>query len=93
MEDLNTFKSELLFAINQMLAGNAPKPAKKWLKSNEVRKLLEISPGTLQTLRDNGTLPFTKIGGLIFYNTDEVDKMLSKKNLRRAPSMDPPGRR
>jgi hypothetical protein len=42
------------------------KPEKKWLKSSEVKKMLGISPGTLQNLRINGMLPFTKIGGLSF---------------------------
>jgi len=32
-----------------------------------VRKLLGVSNGTLQTLRVNGSLPFSKIGGLYFY--------------------------
>jgi len=34
--------------------------------------------GTLQNLRVNGTLPFTKIGGVIFYEYEEIKKMLEK---------------
>jgi hypothetical protein len=37
--------------------------SKQWLKSVDVRKMLNISPGTLQNLRINGTLRYTKIGG------------------------------
>lgn len=60
-----------------MLEGNASKPAKRWLKSMEFRKLLNISYGTLQTLRNNGKLPYTKIGGLIYYDAVEIDQILS----------------
>ena len=45
---------------------------------NEVRKLLNISPGTLQTLRINGTLPYTKIGGTMYYNLKDIEKLLNK---------------
>lgn len=49
---------------------------KKWLKSIEVRKLLNISPGTLQNLRINGTLRFTKIGGMLYYKLEDIHKLL-----------------
>jgi len=29
------------------------------MKSHEVRRLLKISPGTLQTLKSSGTIPYT----------------------------------
>ena len=34
---------------------------KKWLDNQEVCLLLKVSPRTLQTLRDNGTLAYTQI--------------------------------
>lgn len=49
---------------------------KEWLKSYEVRKLLGISAGTLQNLRLNGTLPYTKIGGLMYYRYEEIRKLM-----------------
>lgn len=77
-EDLQAFKRELVDEIKKLLAEHEPKPKKKWLKSNEVRKLLLISAGTLQTLRINGTLPFTKVGGVMYYEYDDILKMLEK---------------
>jgi ribonucleotide reductase beta subunit family protein with ferritin-like domain len=74
-EDLKQFKSELLDEIRQIM-----KPvqgqSKQWLKSVEVRKLLNISPGTLQNLRINGTLRFTKIGGMMYYKQEDIYKLL-----------------
>lgn len=77
-EDLQNFKQELLTEIQQLLSQKQTAPTRKWLKSNEVRRLLLVSPGTLQNLRVNGTLPFTKIGGVIFYDYDDIQKMIEE---------------
>ncbi|EHQ25081.1 helix-turn-helix domain-containing protein [Mucilaginibacter paludis] len=45
-------------------------------KSCEVRKMLNISPGTLQNLRINGTLRFTKIGSIMYYKLEDINKVL-----------------
>ncbi|HEY2582707.1 MAG TPA: helix-turn-helix domain-containing protein [Mucilaginibacter sp.] len=74
-QDLAAFKSELLAEIKQLI-GPGQGQSKKWLKSNEVRKLLNISPGTLQNLRINGKLNFTRIGSLIYYKQEDIDKLL-----------------
>ena len=50
---------------------------KEWLKSADVRKMLGISSGTLQTLRINKTLPYTKIGGTIYYAYGDVTRVLN----------------
>jgi hypothetical protein len=74
-EDLHEFKVELLEEIRQLLSTDNPK-SKEWLRSSELRKLLKISPGTLQNLRVNGTIPYTKIGGVIYYAYHDVLKMI-----------------
>ncbi|MCH7411518.1 helix-turn-helix domain-containing protein [Belliella sp. DSM 111904] len=75
-EDLDKFRRELLEDIKRLLKIISGQPTKKWLKSFEVRKLLGISPGTLQNLRVNGTLPYTKVGGVLYYDQDDIQKML-----------------
>lgn len=77
-DDLREFKIELLDEIRNIVSEQKSATTKKWLKSVEVRKLLNISPGTLQTLRINGTLPYTKIGGTNYYNLTDIEKLLSK---------------
>jgi hypothetical protein len=87
LEDLQNFKQELLTDLEKVLSQRQTAPARKWLKSREIQKLLLVSPGTLQTLRINGTLPFTKIGGVIFYDYDDIQKMIeSNKSNRDFPS-------
>ncbi|MGV8092083.1 MAG: helix-turn-helix domain-containing protein [Mangrovibacterium sp.] len=75
-DDLREFKLELLTELKKMLNEHHGQPIKKWLKSYEVRKLLGISPGTLQNMRINGTLPFTRMGGLLFYDYEDIRKVL-----------------
>lgn len=77
-EDLRAFKTELLQEIKTLLQPQDQAQNKKWLKSQEVRKMLNISPGTLQNLRINGTLRYTKIGSLIYYKQEDINKLLEK---------------
>ena len=80
-EDLYEFKMELFEEIKTILQNQLGPPAKKWLKSHEVRKLLGISPGTLQNLRINGTLPYAKVGGVLYYDYAEIMGVLEKNRI------------
>lgn len=75
-------KQDLLNLANLLLSEykniNKSEPTAQWLKSAEVRKILKISPGTLQNLRINGTLQYKKIGGLLYYKYEDLTKMLEK---------------
>jgi len=77
-EDLNEFRERLLNDIKNLLGKPSEEP-KKWLKSYQVKNMLRISPGTLQNLRVNGTLGFTKIGGIIYYKYEDIIKMMDGK--------------
>ncbi len=78
-EDLENFKKELFEEIrkNRFQLKNTNQAQKQWLKSYEVRKLLGISAGTLQNLRINGTLPYTKIGGLMYYRYEDIRNLMN----------------
>ncbi|MCL2027996.1 MAG: helix-turn-helix domain-containing protein [Bacteroidales bacterium] len=52
-------------------------PIEDWLDNQEVMQLLHISPRTLQTLRTNGTLPYSRIRGKIYYRKQDIKKILS----------------
>lgn len=76
LSDLRDLKHELLFEIKKLLKEHNGQATKKWLKTSEVQKLLGASPGTLQRLRNSGTLPYKKIGGVVYYDYDELTRML-----------------
>lgn len=85
IEDLNDFRNLLLNDLKEII-NSKPQQSKQWLKSNEVRKLLNISPGTLQNLRINGTLSYTKIGGIMYYNHADIDKLLNGNKVNTLPT-------
>ena len=48
-----------------------------WIDNQDVMQMLHISKRTLQTLRSNGTLPFSRINGKIYYRRQDIKKLLS----------------
>jgi hypothetical protein len=74
-KDLQQFKLELLQEFKELL-GHDNKPKAEWLRSSEVRTMLKISPGTLQNLRISGVLRSTKVGGMHYYNYEDIQNML-----------------
>lgn len=77
-EDLQEFKDELLEEIKNLFHIKTSEQ-KLWLRSFEVKELLKISSGTLQNLRVNGTLRFSRVGGTLYYNYQDIEKMLNQK--------------
>lgn len=74
-EDLEQFKRELFAELRRpMHRPQRQAEQKEWLKSYEVRKLLGISPGKLQSLRRTGALRFSKVGGLMYYLFSTLSK-------------------
>ncbi|MEO2071038.1 MAG: helix-turn-helix domain-containing protein [Zunongwangia sp.] len=80
-EDLREFKMELLDDIKELLQQQSGYAPKRWLKSPEVRKFLGISHGTLQNLRINGTIPYTKVGGVLYYDYEEIIKVMEENKV------------
>jgi len=58
-----------LFAVS----GAAPQ---KWIDNEQACIRLSVSKRTLQHLRDSGILPYTKIGGKVFYKPEEIERMI-----------------
>jgi hypothetical protein len=81
-DDLRDFKLELLDDIKKLLSKQAQGKLKKYLKSSELMDLLPISPGTLQNLRTNGTLPYSKVGGKILYDSEEIQKVMDDNRVQ-----------
>lgn len=65
LEDLERFGDKLTETLKSIIEENKQPEAQEetiWLKSHQVKRMLGISPGTLQNLRINGTLPYSKVG-------------------------------
>lgn len=80
-DDLREFRLELIDELKNIIKKPATTKKKKYLKSAEVMEMLQISPGTLQNLRINGTLPYSKIGGIILYDAEEINQVLLENRI------------
>lgn len=80
-DDLREFKLELLDEIKELLAQQAIGKIKKYLRSSEVMEMLHIGASTLVKLRTKGTLSYTKMGGCIFYDADEIQEIMEQNRV------------
>ena len=74
---------ELLLSFNsfvtkmkEMASISNDKRLGEWLDNQDVCQMLNISPRTLQTLRDNGTLAFSQIYRKVYYKPEDVERIL-----------------
>lgn len=61
--------------MDELCTGNT-KRLSKWLDNEDVCRLLSISKRTLQTYRDNGTLPYSQINHKMFYKASDIEALL-----------------
>ena len=50
------------------------------LTTNEVAKLLRVTSNTIHTMRRDGRLPGIKLGGVVRYRKDDVQRILGLKS-------------
>lgn len=58
--------------VDAILAKQDGKSLNGWMDNQDVCRQLNISPRTLQTLRDNGTLAYSQINHKVFYKPEDV---------------------
>lgn len=80
-EDFDQFKKELMDEIRQIIQPSIENKT-KWLRSSDVREMLNISDSTLQTFRINGTIPAYKLDSTWFYKYDEIVDVIEKGRIR-----------
>ena len=69
--------------VENLCREHGGKETGEWMDNHEVCRRLRISPRTLQTLRDNGTLAFTKIGNRTYYRPDDVERVVGNVEDKR----------
>jgi hypothetical protein len=70
--------------INSSLSDNP----QGWLDNQDVMQRLHISPRTLQTLRSNGTLPFSRIKGKFYYKVSDLNALLESNYSGKLKNLD-----
>ncbi len=72
MERFNSFAQR----VDIICCKNRDKSMAKWLDNQDVCIILNISKRSLQTYRDNDTIPFTQIGHKIYYKSEDIDRIM-----------------
>ena len=54
----------------------------EWIDGQDVIDALNISKRTLQSLRDNGTLPYSRVNGKFYYKVADLEKLLESNYSR-----------
>lgn len=68
--------------IRQIVGKASAKNAEEWLNNQDVCLLMKISPRTLQNLRNNGSIPYTRIERKIFYNKRDIWNFIENRNIQ-----------
>lgn len=79
-KDLQLMRDQLILDFEQLLQKNhSPDITNKfdWLRSKAIRKMMDISPATLQNLRVSGKIRFKKIMGSYYYNKLDLLKLFN----------------
>jgi len=81
-EDLQQFGALLVGTVRKIIEGAKGEGKEtadpEWLKSRAVRKLLDISPGTLQNLRVTGKVRFKKVMGSYYYSKADLTALFNE---------------
>ena len=81
-EELLTSFNSFVEQMKKMASRGTDKKLGDWLDNQDVCQMLNISPRTLQTLRDNGTLAYSQINHKVYYKPEDVKGILSLVNGR-----------
>ena len=76
-EELLTSFNSFVLQMKAMAGRGTDKRLGEWLDNQDVCQILNISPRTLQTFRDNGTLAFSQINHKVYYKPEDVKKILT----------------
>ncbi len=69
---------ELIERVVERLSEQHNTPVEKWIDGEQAMKKLRIKSTTLQKLRDEGKIEFSKMGKIILYNRFSIDEYIEK---------------
>lgn len=62
--------------VDALCGKNRDKSLQEWLDNQDVCRILNISKRTLQTYRDNGTIPYTRIEHKMYYKACDISQLI-----------------
>ena len=82
-EEMLARAESLSAQADRLYEKNREKKPGEWMDNQDVCLRLDISPRTLQTLRDTGRLAFTQIQRKIYYRPEDVEKLMAYVAMKR----------
>lgn len=81
-QDLEILRIRISSDIEQLLESRLGQSNDEfdWLRSKAIRKMMDISPATLQNLRITGKIRYKKIMGSYYYNRTDIQKLFDDEN-------------
>ena len=78
-DDLKDLENRLVERLKEL--DSEKTITKNWLRSGELQELLGLSSSGLQNLRVSGVIPYSRIQGSIYYNYDDILKILEENKI------------
>ena len=82
-EELLTSFNSFVLQMKAMAGRGTDKRLGEWLDNQDVCQILNISPRTLQTLRQNGTLAYSQIEHKTYYKPEDVERIIPFVEVRK----------
>ena len=82
-EEMLARADSLSAQVDRLYEKNREKKPGEWMDNQDVCLRLNISPRTLQTLRDTGKLAYSQIQHKIYYKAEDVEKLVTYVGLKR----------
>jgi hypothetical protein len=72
MERFNSFARK----VDAICIKSRDKSMSEWLDNQDVCMILNISKRSLQTYRNNGTIPYTQMGYKMYYKPEDIQRIM-----------------
>ena len=82
-EELLTSFNSFISQMKAIAGRGTDKRLGEWLDNQDVCQILNISPRTLQTLRQNGTLAYSQIEHKIYYKPEDIERIIPIVEVRK----------
>jgi hypothetical protein len=73
-QDIEDLRTE----VCRMSITHAQRLSEEWVTSDQVMIILKIGISTLKTLKRNGSLPYSKINGVLYFRTVDIENLLKQ---------------
>lgn len=74
-------------SVAQMRKTHVQQLSEEWVTKDKVMAILKISTRTLESLKSKGILPYTKIQGMFYFRTIDIENLL-KENYVKPTALD-----